>query len=669
MNEELETIDTAAVETFAADHGVAVAFVDNASHQLSVFNDNSICRAINASGKFSPECAEFCGRAFERATTARGVYGYECHAGLECRAVPVRDGLVAIVGRTFTRADKYRKATERAVTGDWRELSPANLFENVLLTASPDLLAAAVSHVGEWAGNEAAPAESASRPPMAKTAAPTTPVARKDASPRAEQAGAWRSFFGSLLDKDYPAARRSMLEFLCDQYGVSTAFWLDRQGDRFQTTAGHGPMRHRRLRLGLSATDRRLAEAMRAERALELGERRADDAGPARRLRLFPIGVGAEINAAVAVLDLIEDPEVLARLARTCLSVAPQLEILRLRDEVDRRENLTRALTRFSESLRRVESDDLWLGLTQSAAEILGAERASLMIFDERSRELELKAIVGGGKLAGNGELGGRVARVVFDKGEPVLIADVLRTGLPPSPDRGYKTRSCLSGPITLAGRTIGVMNFTDRAGGEFDNHALELFQAVVPQLAVAIDRATLKEKAGEFEQLSVTDPLTGLLNRRYIEARLAEEIKRSNRHGFPMSLMLLDVDHFKSYNDEFGHPAGDAALKLVATVIRDTLRGADVAARFGGEEFSILLPQTTGEEALAIAERLRHNIEVADFPHRRVTSSIGIASCSAELCGSADLVSAADQALYEAKRQGRNRVLVFEQIDAGKPK
>ena len=153
-----------------------------------------------------------------------------------------------------------------------------------------------------------------------------------------------------------------------------------------------------------------------------------------------------------------------------------------------------------------------------------------------------------------------------------------------------------------------------------------------------------LKEKAGEFEQLSVTDALTGLLNRRYIEERLLEEIKRSTRHGFPMSFMMLDVDDFKSYNDRFGHPAGDEALKLVGNVIRDTLRGADVAARFGGEEFSILLPQTKVDEALAIAERIRSNVEHTDFLHRRVTLSIGVASCSAELCSSAELVSAASR-------------------------
>jgi diguanylate cyclase (GGDEF)-like protein len=207
-------------------------------------------------------------------------------------------------------------------------------------------------------------------------------------------------------------------------------------------------------------------------------------------------------------------------------------------------------------------------------------------------------------------------------------------------------------------------MNFTDRVGGAiFDEGSLELFLAVAPQLAIAIDRALLKDKAGKFEQLSVTDSLTGLLNRRYMEARVVEEIKRSTRHGFGMSFMMLDVDNFKTYNDTFGHPAGDEALKMVATVIRETLRAADVAARFGGEEFSILLPQTTAEEAIAIAERIRHNLEHHDFPHRQVTASIGVASCSAELCISADLVAAADRALYEAKRRGRNRVQEFEEM------
>ena len=108
-----------------------------------------------------------------------------------------------------------------------------------------------------------------------------------------------------------------------------------------------------------------------------------------------------------------------------------------------------------------------------------------------------------------------------------------------------YKTSSFISYPITIGDRKIAVLNFTDKAGGDtFSERDLVLLQAIAPQIAVAIDRTALKDKAGEFEQLSVTDALTGLSNRRYIEKRLAEEIDRSKRHRFPMSLIMLDVDH-----------------------------------------------------------------------------------------------------------------------------
>jgi diguanylate cyclase (GGDEF)-like protein len=177
------------------------------------------------------------------------------------------------------------------------------------------------------------------------------------------------------------------------------------------------------------------------------------------------------------------------------------------------------------------------------------------------------------------------------------------------------------------------------------------------------IDRANLKRRAGQFEQLSVTDALTGLLNRRYLEERLSEEIKRSNRHKFPMSFMMIDVDEFKSYNDNFGHMEGDKALQIVGICLKDTLRAIDVAARYGGEEFSILLPQTTSLKAAAIAERVRDRVEKETFPNRPVTISIGVASCSLSLNSAKSLISAADKALYEAKRRGRNNVQVYEDL------
>ncbi len=755
MTAERELPEKSVLDHLADESGVAIVFVDESGREVSASNNNSICRSLNPEGKYAGQCAAFCGTALEETSLIGGAVSFTCHAGLECRAIPVRTAgknLVAIIGRTFLKAENYRRATERATSGDWSGYPPDEFFENILLTGSKEILGKTargieslmaeapavetlspietVTPVEAEPVTEVSPAtepvvnrpiDAATRPERkppkttslvekfkrevrgpkpvelikaeAKTEPPkpekpqpvtepkppsettiepipdTAPIPRvAQSEKRAAASQAWRSFFGSLLKMDYDKAIDSILEFLARHYGFSALIWLEATGDKFENTASYGNMKNRKVRLAISPNDPRLIAASQSDLPLELGERpKADSPVPHRTMHLFPIGVGGEISAAIATLDSIEPETAKTQIARICHSIAPQLEILRLRSDVARREVLARAVRRFSESIKTIDADDFWFNLTQNVAEMLQAERASLLVYDDRAEALEIKAIIGARAKIDTAEaVGVRVARIVFARNEAVVISDVSKTGLPPAPaERRYKMPSFLSCPINIGGRTIGVMSFTDRAGGKiFDKASLELFRAIAPQLAVAIDRAALKEKAGEFQQLSVTDALTGLLNRRYIEERLMEEIKRSNRHGFPMSFMMLDVDHFKSYNDEFGHPAGDEALKLVGHVIRETLRGADVAARFGGEEFAILLPQTTAVEAVTIAERIRINVALKELPYRRVTLSIGVASCSAELCLAPNLVAAADKALYEAKRQGRNRVRSFEKIN-----
>ncbi len=731
-----ETSEQSILERLADVSGLTIAVLDESSREIYVLNNNSICRNLNPDGEFVGQCAAFCGTAFQNTRETGAPVSFTCHAGLECRAVPIRNQqtpLVAIVGRTFVKADNYRIATTRAISGDWQAYPPADLFENILLTGPVSVIdktAAKVenllpdnihvargpeSNVPQMATTKILkplPVERPSEktpvgqsnivekfnrelglnPILTKHSAPNEPVPvdEPEAEPeikavaipesrsvpapapnptdkRTAEARAWRSFFGSLLKSDYSKAPDSILEFLALHYGFTALIWLEKKENRLENAATFGEMKNRKVRLGIASDDQRLIEALQNEMPLELNERtKEQSATDPRTMYLFPIGVGGEISAGIAILDQISEETIKKQIARICLSIAPQLEILQLRGKVARGDTLSTAIRRFSESLKRIDTDDLWLTLTQNAAEMLRAERASLLIYDEKTEFLEIKAMIGARTEPVAGEkVGTRVARIVFEKNQPLIVPDVSKTGLPPPrSDRNYKTPSFMSCPISIGSRTMGVMNFTDKASGlAFDRSSLDLFQAIAPQLAIAIDRALLKEKAGEFEQLSVTDALTGLLNRRYIEERLTEEIKRSNRHGFPMSFMMLDVDHFKTFNDQFGHPAGDDALRLVAHVIRETLRGADVAARFGGEEFSILLPQTTGEEAATIAERIRANIEETDFQHQGVTISIGIASCSMDLCTSTTIVSAADKALYEAKHRGRNMVLSFESM------
>lgn len=165
-----------------------------------------------------------------------------------------------------------------------------------------------------------------------------------------------------------------------------------------------------------------------------------------------------------------------------------------------------------------------------------------------------------------------------------------------------------------------------------------------------------LAEANEQLERLAATDPLTGVANRRTLMRRLEHEARRTRRSEAPLSLVLLDVDHFKAYNDDFGHPAGDEVLKAVALALKEALRETDLVARHGGEEFAAVLPETAEPEALATAERLRQTIQGLVLPHRAVTASLGVATRGVPVDVEA-LVQAADSALYEAKRSGRNRV------------
>lgn len=155
---------------------------------------------------------------------------------------------------------------------------------------------------------------------------------------------------------------------------------------------------------------------------------------------------------------------------------------------------------------------------------------------------------------------------------------------------------------------------------------------------------------------LSTTDGLTGVRNRAAFNEKLGEEFDRATRTARPFSLLLLDVDHFKSFNDTFGHPAGDSVLKDVVRLVSSVVRGTDVVARYGGEEFAVLLPDTDYGGAIVLAERIRRAVANADWDKRAVTVSIGAATLAPEVADAAELVRLADAALYTSKRNGRNR-------------
>jgi diguanylate cyclase (GGDEF)-like protein/PAS domain S-box-containing protein len=173
-----------------------------------------------------------------------------------------------------------------------------------------------------------------------------------------------------------------------------------------------------------------------------------------------------------------------------------------------------------------------------------------------------------------------------------------------------------------------------------------------------------LEEANAMLKALATTDGLTGLQNHRSFQERLSEEFQRSMRYGSPISLLMLDVDSFKEYNDTYGHPAGDQVLKQMATILREASRATDVVARYGGEEFVAILSETDAEGAVDAAERIRKAVEAHQWEGRQVTISVGAATSTLSTNGSAALLEQADKALYSSKSEGRNRVTHAMEFD-----
>lgn len=192
-----------------------------------------------------------------------------------------------------------------------------------------------------------------------------------------------------------------------------------------------------------------------------------------------------------------------------------------------------------------------------------------------------------------------------------------------------------------------------------------EELQALYQQLhaahqALAQLNAELMEANRTLEQAALTDGLTGLKNHRAFQESLHNLVQMAERHQQSLSLIMLDIDHFKEFNDRFGHPAGDELLKQVAEVLRESARAYDVAARYGGEEFALLLPNTSLKQAVQVAERIRTQISQIQNPHAPVSASLGVASYR-HGTAPATLLYEADAALYRAKRNGRNQVCIYQ--------
>lgn len=209
--------------------------------------------------------------------------------------------------------------------------------------------------------------------------------------------------------------------------------------------------------------------------------------------------------------------------------------------------------------------------------------------------------------------------------------------------------------PLTTSdGYVLGTLCIIDTMPRRLRKAQKEALMALARQVMSQIE---LRFQGNMLEKLAATDPLTGVSNVRYLRQRLDELFLQSRRSRQPLSLVMMDVDHFKAYNDTFGHPEGDLVLQKLAPILQAQLRAGDVLGRYGGEEFMVILPQTDKETAISLAERLRRAVEQHPWLLRPITASFGVATLYEEVKEVNALIEEADQALYISKRLGRNRV------------
>lgn len=315
-----------------------------------------------------------------------------------------------------------------------------------------------------------------------------------------------------------------------------------------------------------------------------------------------------------------------------------------------------------------VDIKKMLLFILDKARDSVDAQKASLMLLDSKTSELVVHAVRGVPidveQKINRGVMGctrikfgeGIAGRVVKTK-EHLLVNDVKDDKRFQKSTKSF-VESILCMPLVVKDEAIGVINLTNKKeGGKFTEEDVEMLTTLANQAAVTIYNAKLYH-------LAITDGLTQLRIRRYFNQRLNEEISRANKFNHSVSLIISDIDHFKDFNDNYGHQEGDIILMETAKLFRLSIREeVDLVARYGGEEFAIILPETGTSEAAALAERIRKKVEEHDFPSKegklKVTVSLGVATYPIHAKDMDSLIAFSDKAMYKAKDSGRNCIKV----------
>lgn len=457
--------------------------------------------------------------------------------------------------------------------------------------------------------------------------------------------------------------------------GISSALMLlDDKGDTYKTVCSSGRLSDNTADFKIDAENQAVKKMLISKTSVYYEDLKGVvDTGLLAGVmasNFFPIFIGINIEGIIAIFDKKFSQQDMKIMNAFTDYVKLNLENHDLRIAVEKTrladETLT-CLSDFSSSITGVlDRNELLKILLEKSLQLLNAEQGSLMLLNKDTSELIVEAHKShGDKVKKNMRIkqGEGIAGMVVESGGSILVEDIEKDPRIRQANRGhYKTKSFISALINIEDRVTGVLNISDKVQGDvFNKDDLSLLRSIIDNSSIAIERSILFEQTEELRKLSITDPLTGIYNRRYLNRRLSEEITRYIRYKHPFSFMMLDLDKFKEYNDTFGHIAGDNLIKSLAQRMEKSLRAIDIAARFGGDEFVAIFPQTPKIDAIQITNRLKDHIDRALSQHNMempISVSIGLATYPDDASSIMELIEKTDQALYLAKKGGGNRVV-----------
>ena len=626
--------------------------------------ENPICEVVQKTTPGQRHCKSYCGKSIGVALQGNESVFLKCEMNLHVFSVPIvlndKTKLVLQGGKSFFSPQEFTDSHPKAATLDVPMDDLTRLRDRIRLQDNPHLVNAAR---------------------FLQAAFPYLLSTIHDKNTLSTKFSRLMTLFTLAADlhNNLPELPSTLLNTLGILFNLNTASILlwDRNLQVFKTEAMFGQGTEPLRNYQTDAAFGPLRILIQQQRPVLIHETleilRAGFPAGITSVHLFPLFTSnRRVMSLFCVFDTPIDEEDVRIISAFCQHVSLVQENVRLQRE---RQDLAKDVSVFLEIAKTVssamDSEEIFSVILDKSTQFVHAEQGSIMLLDEDRRELSIKAMKGLNKKIV--ELlkirpGEGISGQVLSSGHPLVVADI------DSDDRvtqerrpRYKTRSFISIPLKLNGRTIGVLNVADKVSGEiFSEEDLQLLVSIGAYASVAIERSRFYQKTEELKKISITDSLTGLLNRRYFQERMSEEIERSRRHHLPLSLIMIDVDDFKRVNDSLGHLVGDEVLKVTARCLRNSIRTIDVAARYGGEEFTVILPQTTKADAQTIAERICAEVYRLELPFIKsdqkvvLSVSLGLATYPEDAETLEDLVRNADIALYAAKSQGKNRVIVY---------